>query len=175
MMRYGIARSGRERDRRETAAVIRFAAQAGAAPEGRLRLGFEGGVAWYNAFPDELVGPAGVLRLRSQLSDRFIANLGFSHLRQPYAGGQQITTMIPLTLDLRIDRAPLAPFVGGGVAAIYLEGAGFDWGPVLQAGAEWGFSETWALAAQATYTGHRQASVFPYFSSFTVGLSASVL
>ena len=155
--------------------LLLLALPAGAAPEAPLRLAFEGGVAWYNAFPDELVGPAGALRLRAQLSERFIANVGFSHLRQPLEGGEQISSLVPLTLDVRLDRAPLAPFVGGGIAAIHVEGVGLDFGAVLEAGVEWAFDETWALAAQATYTGHRQASVFPYFSSFTLGMSAGLL
>lgn len=155
--------------------LIAFALPAQAAPESPLRLGFEGGVAWYNAFPDELIGPAGLLRLRTQISDRFVGSVAFSHLRQPFESGTQVSTMVPLTLDIRIDRAPVAPYIGGGVALIHVDGAGFDFGAVFEAGAEWAFSETWALSAQATYTGHRQATVFPYFSSLTVGLSASLL
>jgi len=155
--------------------VTFVALPATAAPDATLRLGFEGGVAWYNAFPDELVGPAGLVRLRTQITPRLVGNLAFSHLRQPFEGGEQVSTLVPLTLDLRLDRAPIAPYVGGGVAGIYLEGAGLDVGLVFEAGVEWALDATWALTAQATYTGHRQASVFPYYSSLTVGLSASIL
>lgn len=155
--------------------LLLCALPAAAAPESPLRLGFEGGVAWYNAFPDELVGPAGLLRLRTQITPRIVGNVALSHLRQPFSGGLQRSTLVPVTIDVRLDRAPVAPYVGGGVAGIYLEGAGLDFGAVFEAGVEWELTPTWALSAQATYTGHRQASVFPYFSSLTFGLSASLL
>ncbi|WP_373049129.1 outer membrane beta-barrel protein [Vulgatibacter sp.] len=155
--------------------ILLAALPAAAAPESPLRLGVEGGIAWYNAFPDELLGPAGLVRLRTQLGDRFLANVALSHLRQPFEGREQVSTMIPLTLDVRLDRAPLAPYLGGGAALIHVDGAGWDWGTVFEVGVEWAFSERWAFSGQATYTGHQQATVFPYFSSLTFGLTASVL
>lgn len=155
--------------------LLLLALPASAAPEAPLRLAFEGGVAWYHAFPDERIGPAGTLRLRGQLTERFLAGIACSHLRQPSEGGTRASTLLPLTLDVRIDRAPVAPFAGGGIAAIHVDGVGLDFGAVLEAGLEWELGESWALSAQATYAGHRQATVFPYFSSFTVGLAAGLL
>lgn len=144
--------------------------------ESTVRLGFEGGAAWFNAFPDEALGPTGLLRGRIQLTDRFIVNTAVARLDQPWSEGQRLrTTLVPLTLDLRLDRAPLAPYVGGGVALLHVEGLGTDWGAVFEAGFEWQISNRWAISTQATYAGIGAApGTFPFFSSLTAGLSVGL-
>lgn len=142
------------------------------ATEAPVRLGFEGGFAWYNAFPDEAVGPAGLLRARVQLTQRFQLNGAFAYLDQPFGDTGLQTMLLPVTVDLRLDRAPIAPYLGAGVAGIHAADV-FTWGTVFEAGVEWRLTDRWAISAQASYTGLR-LEVFPFFSSLTAGLQAGL-
>lgn len=138
-----------------------------------VRVGFEAGAAWFNAFPNEALGPTGLVRARIQLTDRFLLNTAIARLDQPWSGSQRLrTTLAPATLDIRLDRAPLSPYVGGGVALVHVEGIGFDWGGVFEVGFEWEISHRLAISTQATYAGIGAApDTFPFFSSLTAGLS----
>lgn len=144
--------------------------------DARVRIGFEAGAAWFNAFPDEALGPTGLVRARVQLTDRILLNAAVARLDQPWTDGRRLrTTLAPLTLDLRLDRAPIAPYIGGGVAAVHVEGLGTDWGGVFEAGFEWQISHRWAISTQATYAGIGAApDTFPFFSSLTAGLSCGL-
>lgn len=142
------------------------------ATEAPVRLGFEGGFAWYNAFPDEAVGPAGLVRARVQLTQRLQLSGAFSYLDQPFGDVRLQTMLVPVTLELRLDRAPIAPYLGVGVAGIHAADV-FTWGGVFEAGVEWRLTDRWALSAQASYTG-LETQVFPFFSSLTAGLQAGL-
>lgn len=156
--------------------VLAAATPALAAPEGILRVGIEGGAAWFNAYPDEALGPAGLLRLRGQITERLIVNVAAVRIRQPIAGGTFESTLVPLTIDLRLDRTPIAPYVGAGAALVRIEGLDrLEVGGVFQAGFEWGFTERLALSAQLTWAGiGAEPDIFPFYSSLTCGLSATV-
>lgn len=147
---------------------------AALAETGEVRLGLEGGLGWFHAFPDEGTGPAGALRLQVDVTDRFTLGAGWLHLRHPAGGGTLQVDLVPLTATIRLDRAPIVPFFGGGL--VLAPGGGeLRFGPVIEAGARYAFSDVWAVGAQMSWAGLRDAPLFPWHGSLTAGLSATIL
>jgi hypothetical protein len=150
--------------------------QLAPAPDELVRLGVEAGGAWFGPSPIEAPGGSGTLRLRVQPADRIVVAGAVTRLRQAWPGGWLDTTILPLTVDLRLDRAPLAPFVGVGYAAIVLPGGGaladrLGTGGVLEVGAELHLAPGWAATAQATYVGLAGQDFFPFFSTLSAGVA----
>ncbi len=165
------------------AALLALAPAASAEPPRRLapapdelfRVGVEAGGAWFGPSPIEAPGGSGTFRLRLQPADRLVVAGAVTRVRESWPNGWLDTTILPLTVDLRIDRAPLAPFVGVGYAAIVLPGGGavasrLGTGGVLEFGAELHLSDGWAATGQATYVGLAGQDVFPFFSTITAGV-----
>lgn len=148
------------------------------APDWPLRVGLEAGLAWYGPYPDQAPGGSGALRLHWQPSERLFVSAALQRLRQSFPGAVVDTTLIPLTLDLRLDRAPISPFIGAGVGFILLQRVGGttmsrDFGAVLEVGLEARLTDRLAFTTQATYQGvSAPDQTFPFFSALTAGLEA---
>ena len=160
------------------------AAKRAVAPAGTVRLGVEGGAAWWNAFPSEAVGWAGTVRSRVQLTERFMASAALTRISQDFGGstGLVTTTVVPVAFELRLDRAPLSPFFGGGAALLFVDVenpaeriAQPQFGGVFEAGLEWYVTDRLTLTGQVTYAGLGASSdLFPFYSTAGAGLAWSL-
>lgn len=156
------------------ALLLALAAAAPGPAAAGPRLAIEGGLAWFASLPDEATAPAGAVRLRQPIGPRLLVGAGFVHVDRTLVSGVRGIDLVPLTLSLALDRAPLAPRFGAGVSLIRIEGVPLDWGPVGELGLDWHLDERFALGAQLTWTGHRRATFFPWDSALTAGLSAAL-
>jgi hypothetical protein len=163
-------------------------AQLSAAPGGELRVGLEAGVTWYGSQPNNGTGPAGLVRARWQPLDRLAFSAGLLAVHQPRSEGGTFTAeIVPVALEIRIDRAPIAPFLALGYAlgnfrlhdasgAVRGVPAQYERGPTLGFGVEAVLDRHWAFTAQATYFGFGYfadtAQGFPFTSAITAGVEA---
>lgn len=136
-----------------------------------LRLSAEAGPAWVGSRLDAAPGVAGAARVRWQATPRYLVSAAIVHQVLTLSdGGTLGATVLPLTADLRLDRAPISPFVGAGVAVALVPGLAPSVDAGLEFGLEWALDERWSVAAQGSYYGLAQADGFPFFSSVTGGL-----
>lgn len=158
------------------------------APGGELRLGLEAGVTWYGSRPNNGTGPAGLVRARWQPLDRLALSTALIGVSNPRAaGGTFRAAIVPLALEVRVDRAPVSPYVALGYAfgsfrledpggAVRTLAAEYRHGPSLGFGIEAMVTRTVAITGQATYFGFgyfaEQPQAFPFTSAITAGVEA---
>lgn len=141
------------------------------APDRPVRLSVEAGPSWVGSNLDLAPGVAGAARVRVQATPRFLVSGAMVHQVLTLDGGALLgATVLPLTVDLRLDRAPISPFVGGGVALALVDGLGPSLDGALEFGLEVALDERWSFAVQGSYYGLAQAAGFPFFSSVTGGI-----
>ncbi len=186
-----VARLDRSRTRRYPPAVLRPAAlplalllalaPTGAAASRSLaadrpvRLSAELGPSWVGSRLDVGPGLAGAARIRVQATPRFLVSGAFVHQVLTLEDGDHVgVNVLPLTVDLRLDRAPVAPFIGGGVAVALVEGLATSVDAALEFGLEIALDERWSVAVQGSYYGLAQAQSFPFFSSITAGIQVGL-
>lgn len=156
------------------------AAETSPAPDGLFRIGVEAGAAWLDRRPNNATGPFALARLRFQPHDRIGISVGYALARQPLEEGSFTSTIVPLAAELRLDRAPVSPYVAAGWSL-----ARFDLdrpsgrqrvdtsGPTLAFGVEARLSALVALTGQVTYFGlDHGTSTFPFSSAISAGVEA---
>lgn len=148
--------------------------------EALLRLGAEAGASWESLVPGRSMGPVVGVHGKLRLSRRFMLGAGVMHQRQPDRSGDTlVSTLIPLTLNVWVDRAPIAPFVGAGLAAYDIRLEKGDRmqgvGPIVQVGVEVPLGASVAAVGRLGYLGFGGASgSFPVLTNLTMGLSVGI-
>jgi hypothetical protein len=156
-------------------ALLPGAARAAVAPavDGVVRVAAEAGPSWIGGRPDVGPGVAAAIRLRVQPHARVLLGAGLVHQVVSVEGGTLGVQLVPVTAGLRLDRAPIAPFIAGGVAWAHLDGA-VTLSGALEAGLEAHLTDRLAATAQASYYGFAGADAFPVFSSLGLGLEVTL-
>lgn len=140
-----------------------------------VRFSLEAGPSWVGSHLDLAPGLAGAARLRVQPLPRWLISGAVVHQVLTLDGGRLFgVTLVPLTVALRLDRAPVSPFVGGGVAVAFVDGFGTSADAAFEAGLEVALDERWSVAVQGGYYGFAAADSFPYFSSLTAGIQVGL-
>lgn len=145
------------------------------AVDSTVRLSVEAGPSWVGSHLDLATGLAGATRLRFQATPRFLVSGAVVHQVLTLDGGTLLgATLLPLTVGLRLDRAPVSPFVGGGVALALVDGLNPSIDGALEFGLEIALDERWSVVVQGSYYGLAQATDFPFFSSVTGGIQVGL-
>jgi hypothetical protein len=162
------------------AALLALASPAAAATRSLaadrpVRLSLEAGPSWVGSRLDLAPGLAGAARVRVQPLPRWLLSGAVVHQVLTLDGGRLFgVTLVPVTVALRLDRAPVSPFVGGGVAVAFVDGFGVTADGALEAGLELALDDRWSVAVQGSYYGFAAANAFPYFSSLTAGIQVGL-
>lgn len=151
------------------------AASRALAADRPVRLSAEVGPAWVGSRLDVAPGVAGAARVRVQAAPRYLLSAAVVHQLLTLDDGSVLgATVLPVTVDLRLDRAPISPFVGVGLALALVDGLPESLDGALELGVEIALDERWSLAVQGSYYGLAQAASFPFFSSVTAGLQVGL-
>lgn len=140
-----------------------------------MRLSAEAGPSWVGSGLDVGPGIAGAVRLRLQATPRFLFSGALVHQLLTLDDGSLLgATVVPLTVGLRLDRAPVSPFIAGGLALARLDGLAPSLDGALELGLEIALDPRWAVVVQGSYYGLAQAADFPFFSSVTGGIQVGL-